>query len=193
MKPSKSLAEHSSSILSTGPELQLDSFAEAISLIIFWSGWNISLVMFWRFAFRDFWCGGVSKPLPVIMAVSTDLTFISFFFRHIFVWVFSCLESLIDDCCIELTYFTFFLATFSMILFNFILVVCKFLLSSFLNFCFLLLHTLLHHRNSTLQRWSFYSRCLQLTYQKVVFFLKNFLKSKVFVKWCIFHIFLNLG
>ena len=43
----------------------------------------------------------------------------------------------------------------------------------------LLLHTLLHHRNSTLQRWSFCSRCLQLTYQKVFFFSENaFLRTR---------------
>ena len=76
--------------------------------------------------------------------------------------------------------------------FNFILVVCKFLLSTFMNFCFLLLHTLLHYRNSTLQRWKFCSRCFQLRYQKVAFFLKSFLKNKIFVKWCIFQIFLDL-
>ena len=55
--------------------LQLDSFGEAISVInCFVVDWNISLVMFWRFVFRDFWCGGVFKPMPVMMAVSTDLT-----------------------------------------------------------------------------------------------------------------------
>ena len=34
---------------------------------------EIFLVMFWRFLSRDFRCGGVSKPMPVTMAVSTDL------------------------------------------------------------------------------------------------------------------------
>ena len=29
--------------------------------------------MFWRFVFRDFWGGGVSKHKPVMMVVSTDL------------------------------------------------------------------------------------------------------------------------
>ena len=29
--------------------------------------------MFRRFVLRDFRCSGVSKPMPVVMAVSTDL------------------------------------------------------------------------------------------------------------------------
>ena len=55
--------------------LQLDSFGDAISVIdCFVVDWNISLVMFWRFVFRHFCCGGISKPMPVMMAASTDLT-----------------------------------------------------------------------------------------------------------------------
>ena len=55
-------------------KLQLDSFRKGISVInCFVVVWNISLVMFWRFVLRDFLCGGVSKPMSVMMAVSTDL------------------------------------------------------------------------------------------------------------------------
>ena len=36
--------------------------------------------MFRRFVFRDFGCGGVSKPMPDMMAISTDL--IDFYAFH---------------------------------------------------------------------------------------------------------------
>ena len=54
--------------------LQLNSFGQGIS-IIFCSvvDGNISPAMFSRFVFRDFWCRGVSKPMPATMADSTDL------------------------------------------------------------------------------------------------------------------------
>ena len=54
--------------------LQLESFWEGIGVINWFVVfcWNISLVMFWRFVSRDLWCGGLSKPMPVMMAVSTD-------------------------------------------------------------------------------------------------------------------------
>ena len=54
--------------------LQLNSFGQGIS-IIFCSvvDGNISPAMFSRFVFRDFWCSGVSKPMPATMADSTDL------------------------------------------------------------------------------------------------------------------------
>ena len=60
--------------------LQLDIFGEAISVIdSFVVDWNISPVMFWRFVFRDFWCGGVSKPMPVWWSLpQTWLIFMSF-------------------------------------------------------------------------------------------------------------------
>ena len=29
--------------------------------------------MFWRFVSRDFWRGGISKPMPAMIALSKDL------------------------------------------------------------------------------------------------------------------------
>ena len=52
-------------------KLQLYSFGEGLAVINWFVGvWNTSLIMFWRFFTRDFWCGGVFKPMPVMIAVS---------------------------------------------------------------------------------------------------------------------------
>ena len=56
--------------------LYLASVGEAINVIdCVVVDWNISAVMFWRFVFRDFCCGGVFTPMPIMMAISTDLTY----------------------------------------------------------------------------------------------------------------------
>ena len=79
-KLKKSLAEHSSSILSIDPEPLVGQCWRSHKCHRLFCGWlKYICVMFWRFVFRDFWCGGVSKPMPVWWSLpQTWLIFMSF-------------------------------------------------------------------------------------------------------------------